>query len=142
MKTTFLALLATATLLALPGAAAADPTPSACTATATDAQAALAGAPPPKGEPPASEQLQLEAEAPQNAAVPAPVPVCPEQRPCSGSDCVEGAPCSFTSLGSRCCLDSALNRHCCPVGQTVFQVVCPCVGASCTNATKQTALCF
>jgi hypothetical protein len=128
MKTTLLVLLG-AVLLAIPGAAAADTAASACLVMDSGAAEGALGVQP------------LPWEGPVNMAVPAPVPLCPEFRPC-GSGCTGSNPCSFTDTGRRCCLDSTLTQHCCPVGQTVFRVVCPCVGTACTPATMQTALCF
>ena len=128
MKTTLLVLLGAA-LLAVPGAAAAD-TASACLVLNSGA---AEGAPGVK---------LLPGEGPENAAVPAPGPMCPEFRPCSGSDCFGTSTCSFTDTGRRCCYDSSLTQHCCPAGTTVHAIVCACGGTSCTTATMQTAGCF
>jgi hypothetical protein len=129
MKTTFLVLLGMA-LLAIPGAAAAATAAPACLVRDSGAaEGALHGIP-------------LHGEDPENAAMPAPAPMCPEFRPCSGSDCFGTSTCSFTDTNKRCCYDSSLTQHCCPAGQTVFAVVCACGGTSCTTATMQTALCF
>jgi hypothetical protein len=33
-------------------------------------------------------------------------------------------------------------QNCCPVGQTIFVVVCACAGTQCDNATNQSNHCF
>lgn len=125
MKTTCLVLLGVA-LLAMPGAAA-DTAPSACLVMDSGA----------------AEDALGDTPRPDYAALPGQPPLCPEFRPCSGSDCFGTSTCSFTDTGRRCCYDSqTLTQHCCPVGTTVFAVVCACAGTSCTTATMQTALCF
>lgn len=68
--------------------------------------------------------------------------LCPAFRPCTGG-CFSGTPCAFTDTGSRCCITApSAPKACCPAGQTVHQVNCPCIGTGCTPVIDQRAFCL